>query len=132
MNFQKFCAEILPHISLDGVPIHEFTDDFDNLEVLNAYGDWEDADYNLPDLDIENNSFRIKPKPDYRPFVKEDEEIFFGMKVYEKIGKEPFLITSCDDDGVSMPRGINTIYRTYEDLLEYYIFPHDIPCGVML
>lgn len=131
MNFQKFCAEILPHISKDGVPIDDFSSDYDNLQVKNAYGDWEDAEYNLPDLEILEYEYRIKPKPDYRPFKYEEEEIFFGMKVYRKDDRMPCLIVDCDEDAVFMPFGDEIKSYTYETLLKDYIFPNDIACGVM-
>jgi hypothetical protein len=133
MNFQKFCAEILPHITCEGKPIEDFEDDYDNLEYFDTgFCCWRKADDALYNLDVLRLELRITLKPEYRPFTLEDEEIFFGKKVYDKLSKEPFMIIDCDVDGVFLPRGSNAIYRTYEDLLEFYIFPNNEPCGVEL
>jgi hypothetical protein len=133
MNFQKFCAEILPHITCEGKPIEDFEDDYDNLEYFDTdFSCWmkaEDAIYNLDVLRLE---LRIKPSPEYSPFTKEDEEMFFGKKVYTNTSMQPCLIVDCCDNGVWIAEGGNNHFVSYQSLLELFIFPDKTKCGVEL
>lgn len=133
MNFQKFCAEILPHITCGGEPIDDFEDFPDNLEFFDdEVNIWRETEYQLSELNIKGLKFRIKPKVEYRPFTKEDEEIFFGMKVYNNKSKQPCLIVACWDNGVWITKGVGNDSVSYQTLLELFVFPNGIPCGVML
>ena len=111
-------------------------------EVLNAYaegkpievlldGEWGEVDLNEYSFDPENESYRIKKEPTYRPF-KNAKECFEEMKKHQPFGwlrnnKDFSIITAFNNEVIEFG---NSNYKFEEILINGITFADGKPFGI--
>lgn len=128
----------------------EIKDTKEKIEVMQAYVDgeqiqfspvgkeqWVDASHIMRmSWNWEENDYRIKPVPKYRPY-NSAEEINNDFKLHGPLVKSAFnqffnLIMIDADRGVVIGDTNGNNFRSYENLYKSYKWSDGTPCGVKI